>query len=90
MQDGLRKVRPLPEVVDAITGRHNPQNAGDGYGHDFCGMPQGSTKGFGTHTFTLLHLPGPSPYSPQGVANASMPTFQARDGTVATSGKQAS
>ncbi len=40
MQDELREVRALPEMVDAITSRHNPQNAGDGYGHGFRGMPE--------------------------------------------------
>ncbi|MBL6459325.1 hypothetical protein JMJ55_28810 [Belnapia sp. T6] len=39
MEDELRKVRALPEVVDAITGRHNPRNAGAGYGRGFRGMP---------------------------------------------------
>ena len=39
MEDELRKVRALPEVQDAITGRHNPRNAGDGYGRGFRGMP---------------------------------------------------
>ncbi|HEV7268741.1 MAG TPA: DUF6538 domain-containing protein [Falsiroseomonas sp.] len=39
MQDELRRVRALPEVVDALTGRYNPRNAGDGYGIGFRGMP---------------------------------------------------
>ena len=39
MEDELRKVRALPEVQDAITGRHNPRNAGAGYGTGFRGMP---------------------------------------------------
>ena len=39
MEDELRKVRALPEVQDAITGRHNPRNAGAGYGRGFRGMP---------------------------------------------------
>ncbi len=39
MEDELRKVRALPEVQDAITGRHNPKNAGAGYGRGFRGMP---------------------------------------------------
>ncbi len=39
MEDELRKVRALPEVQDAITGRHNPRNAGAGYGKGFRGMP---------------------------------------------------
>ncbi len=39
MEDELRKVRALPEVQDAITGRFNPRNAGAGYGKGFRGMP---------------------------------------------------
>jgi integrase len=39
MEDELRKVRALPEVQDAITGRHNPRNAGADYGKGFRGMP---------------------------------------------------
>jgi hypothetical protein len=39
MEDELRKVRALPEVMDAITGRNNPRNAGAGYGKGFRGMP---------------------------------------------------
>lgn len=39
MEDELRKVRALPEVQDAITGRYNPRNSGSGYGHGFRGMP---------------------------------------------------
>lgn len=39
MEDELRKVRALPEVQDAITGRHNPRNAGAGYGKGYRGMP---------------------------------------------------
>ena len=39
MEDELRKVRALPEVQDAITGRYNPRNAGAGYGKGFRGMP---------------------------------------------------
>jgi hypothetical protein len=39
MEDELRKVRAPAEVVDAITGRHNPRNAGAGYGRGFRGMP---------------------------------------------------
>jgi integrase len=39
MQDELRKARAHPEVIDAVTGRHNPRNAGDGYGRGFRGMP---------------------------------------------------
>ncbi len=39
IEDELRKVRALPEVQDAITGRFNPRNAGEGYGKGFRGMP---------------------------------------------------
>lgn len=39
MEDELRKVRAPEEVQDAITGRHNPRNAGAGYGKGFRGMP---------------------------------------------------
>lgn len=44
MEDALRKVRALPEVVDAITGRKNPRNAGAGYGVGFRGMPDETLK----------------------------------------------
>lgn len=40
MEDELRKVRASPEVQDAITGRHNPRNAGAGYGKGYPGMPE--------------------------------------------------
>jgi integrase len=39
MEDELRKARASAEVQDAITGRHNPRNAGAGYGVGFRGMP---------------------------------------------------
>ncbi|WP_143020997.1 hypothetical protein [Belnapia rosea] len=39
MEDQLRISRAPPEVVDAITGRHNPRNAGAGYGRGYRGMP---------------------------------------------------
>jgi integrase len=44
MEDELRKVRALPEVVDAITGRYNARNAGAGYGKGFRGMPDETLK----------------------------------------------
>ncbi|MGH7041871.1 MAG: hypothetical protein ACREFY_07040, partial [Acetobacteraceae bacterium] len=44
MEDELRKVRALPEVQDALTGRHNPRNAGAGYGKGFRGMPWETVK----------------------------------------------
>ncbi len=44
MQDELRKVRAHPEIIDAITGRKNPRNAGDGYGRGFRGMPEETLK----------------------------------------------
>jgi integrase len=44
MEDELRRIRALPEVVDAITGRHNPRNAGAGYGMGFRGMPDETLK----------------------------------------------
>ncbi|MBS7811224.1 hypothetical protein KHU32_09770 [Roseococcus sp. XZZS9] len=47
MEDELRKVRALPEVQDAITGRHNPRNAGAGYGKGFRGMPVEVLKDLG-------------------------------------------
>lgn len=47
MEDELRKVRALPEVQDAITGRHNPRNAGAGYGIGFRGMPDEVLKDLG-------------------------------------------
>lgn len=54
MEDELRKVRALPEVQDAITGRHNPRNAGDGYGRGFRGMPDEVLK-------ELAKVPSPVP-----------------------------
>jgi integrase len=44
MEDQLRIVRALPEVQDAITGRHNPRNAGAGYGKGFRAMPEETLK----------------------------------------------
>ncbi|MFC7737003.1 hypothetical protein ACFQX4_14365 [Roseomonas sp. GCM10028921] len=37
-------MRALPEVVDAITERHNPRNAAAGYGVGFRGMPDETWK----------------------------------------------
>lgn len=54
MEDELRKVRALPEVQDAITGRHNPRNAGAGYGKGFRGMPDEVLK-------DLARVPAPVP-----------------------------
>jgi len=56
MEDELRKVRALPEVQDAITGRNNPRNAGAGYGKGFRGMPDEVLK-------DLQRIP--SPVAPQ-------------------------
>jgi integrase len=39
MEDQLRLIRAPEEVVDAITGRHHPRNAGAGYGKGFRRMP---------------------------------------------------
>ncbi len=58
MEDELRKVRALPEVVDAITGRHNPRNAGAGYGKGFRGMPDEVLK-------DLARIPSPISLGPQ-------------------------
>jgi integrase len=44
MEDELRRARVLPEVFDAITGRHNPRNAGAGYGLGFRRMPDETLK----------------------------------------------
>jgi integrase len=44
MEDELRRVRPLPEVQDAITGRYNPRNSGVGYGDGFRRMPDETLK----------------------------------------------
>lgn len=54
MEDELRKVRALPEVQDAITGRHNPRNAGAGYGKGYRGMPDEVLK-------DLAKVPSPLP-----------------------------
>lgn len=54
MEDALRKVRALPEVQDAITGRHNDRNAGAGYGVGFRGMPDEVLK-------ELTRVPSPLP-----------------------------
>ena len=56
IEDDLRRVRALPELVDAITGRHNPRNAGAGYGNGFRGMPDEVLK-------DLAKVP--SPMTPQ-------------------------
>lgn len=61
MEDELRKVRALPEVQDAITGRNNPRNAGAGYGKGFRGMPDEVLK-------DLERIP--SPVAPQGILAA--------------------
>jgi len=53
MEDELRKVRALPEVQDAITGRNNPRNAGAGYGKGFRGMPDEVLK-------ELQRIPSPA------------------------------
>lgn len=39
LEDELRKIRAPEELVDAITGRFNPRNAGAGYGKGYRGMP---------------------------------------------------
>jgi integrase len=52
MEDELRKVRAHPEMMDAITGRHNPRNAGAGYGKGFRGMPDELLK-------ELVKIPSP-------------------------------
>ncbi|WP_431282337.1 hypothetical protein ACQW02_23495 [Humitalea sp. 24SJ18S-53] len=44
MEDALRRVRAHPEVMDAITGRYNPRNAGAEYGNGFRGMPDETIK----------------------------------------------
>jgi hypothetical protein len=54
MEDELRRVRALPEVMDAITGRHNPRNAGAGYGKGFRAMPDEVLKDLG-------RIPSPCP-----------------------------
>lgn len=62
MEDELRKVRALPEVQDAITGRHNPRNAGAGYGKGFRGMPDEVMK-------ELERVPSPVPSQARNVAS---------------------
>lgn len=59
MEDELRKIRVVEEVFDAITGRHNPRNAGAGYGKGFRGMPDEVLK-------DLAKVPSPVP--PRSVA----------------------
>jgi len=54
MEDELRKVRALPEVQDAITGRKNARNAGAGYGRGFRAMPAETLK-------ELARVPSPVP-----------------------------
>jgi integrase len=60
MEDELRKVRALPEVMDAITGRHNPRNAGSGYGRGFRNMPDETLKELQKIPSPLSPAPGPS------------------------------
>ena len=64
MEDELRKVRALPEMQDALTGRHNPRNAGAGYGKGFRGMPDEVLK-------DLRKVP--SPVAPLGVRQPCLP-----------------
>jgi integrase len=52
MEDELRKVGAHPEMMDAITGRHNPRNAGAGYGKGYRGMPSEVLK-------VLRRIPSP-------------------------------
>lgn len=52
MEDELRKANVHPELMDAITGRHNPRNAGAGYGKGYRGMPGAVLK-------TLRRIPSP-------------------------------
>lgn len=54
MEDSLRKARVPEEVVDAITGRHNPRNAGADYGWGFRRMPAEVLK-------ELAKVPSPVP-----------------------------
>jgi integrase len=57
MEDQLRIADVRPEVVDAITGRQNPRNAGAGYGKGFRRMPAAVLK-------ELCRIPTPLPASP--------------------------
>lgn len=66
MEDELRRVRALPEVVDAITGRHNPRNAGAGYGVGFRRMPDNVLK-------DLQRVPSPVSSPSPAAAFASVP-----------------
>lgn len=52
MEDELRRARVPEEVVDAITGRHHPRNAGAGYGKGYRNMPEEVLK-------ELRKLPSP-------------------------------
>lgn len=54
MEDALRVARVTQEAQDAITGRHNPRNAGAGYGKGFRGMPDEVLK-------ELSRVPPPLP-----------------------------
>jgi integrase len=54
MEDALRIARVSQEAQDAITGRHNPRNAGAGYGKGFRGMPDEVLK-------DLERVPSPVP-----------------------------
>jgi integrase len=54
MEDELRRARVHPEVLDAITGRNNPRNAGSGYGVGFRRMPDEVLR-------ELSRLPSPVP-----------------------------
>ncbi len=44
MEDALRRARVPEEVMDALTGRNNPRNAGAGYGRGFRRMPDETLK----------------------------------------------
>ncbi|MBR0653230.1 hypothetical protein GXW78_26495 [Roseomonas terrae] len=61
MEDALRIARVSQEAQDAITGRHNPRNAGAGYGKGFRGMPDEVLK-------DLERVPSPVPPEVSGGA----------------------
>ncbi|MBC4015783.1 DUF6538 domain-containing protein [Siccirubricoccus deserti] len=66
MEDELRKARVTEEAQDAITGRHNPRNAGAGYGKGYRGMPDEVLK-------ELRKVPSPLAVRDQARAAPAMP-----------------
>jgi integrase len=71
MEDQLRRARVAPEAQDAITGHHNPRNAGAGYGRGFRGMPDELLE-------ELRRIPSPLASLPAAEASHAKPLDDTR------------